>query len=119
MYKRQGDKFSGICYGEGFRGILSMRGKKTILSVDEKGKLKKNETQFGDSTEIGKAVKKGDWNKYRIVAKGFHFNHFINDVKTTELIDNDLKTRRKDGLLAFQLHAGPPMKVYFKNIILK
>ena len=36
-----GDKFSGICYGEGFRGILSMRGKKTILSVDEKGKLKK------------------------------------------------------------------------------
>ena len=114
-----GDKFSGICYGEGFRGILSMRGKKTILSVDEKGKLKKSETQFGDSAEIGKAVKKGDWNKYRIVAKGFHFNHFINDVKTTELIDNDLKTRRKDGLLALQLHAGPPMKVHFKNIILK
>ena len=36
-----GDKFSGICYGEGFRGILSMRGEKTVLTLDGKGKLKK------------------------------------------------------------------------------
>ena len=114
-----GDKFSGICYGEGFRGILSMRGQKTTLTVDDKGKLKKDAKQFGDSAEIGKAVKKGKWNQYRITAKGFHFTHYINGVKTTELIDNDEKTRRKDGLLALQLHAGPPMKVYFKNIVLK
>jgi hypothetical protein len=114
-----GDKFSGICYGEGFRGILSMRGQKTTLTVDDKGKLKKDAKQFGDSAEIGKAVKKGKWNQYRITAKGFQFNHYINGVKTTELIDNDEKTRRKDGLLALQLHAGPPMKVYFKNIVLK
>ena len=72
-----------------------------------------------DQDEIGKAVKKGKWNKYRITAKGFQFQHFINGVKTTELIDNDEKTRRKDGLLALQLHAGPPMKVLFKNIVLK
>lgn len=114
-----GDKFSGICYGEGFRGILSMRGMKTTLTLDSKGKLKKDEQEFGDSAEIGKAVKKGKWNQYRITAKGFQFRHFINGVKTTELIDNDEKTRRKDGLLALQLHAGPPMKVYFKNIVLK
>ena len=114
-----GDKFSGICYGEGFRGILSMRGMKTTLTLDAKGKLKKDAKQFGDSTEIGKAVNKGKWNKYKITAKGFNFKHFINGVKTTELIDNDEKTRRKDGLHALQLHAGPPMKVYFKNIVLK
>ena len=114
-----GDKFSGICYGEGFRGILSMRGQKTTLTVDDKGKLKKDAKQFGDSAEIGKAVKKGKWNQYRITAKGFQFTHYINGVKTTELIDNDEKTRRKDGLLALQLHAGPPMKVYFKNIVLQ
>jgi hypothetical protein len=96
-----------------------MRGQKTTLTVDDKGKLKKDAKQFGDSAEIGKAVKKGKWNQYRITAKGFQFNHYINGVKTTELIDNDEKTRRKDGLLAFQLHAGPPMKVYFKNIVLQ
>jgi len=113
-----GDRYSGICYGEGFRGILSDRGFKTTLTV-ENGKLKKKAEKFGDSKEIGKAVKKREWNKYRITAKGYHFTHYINDVKTTELIDNDEKTRRADGLLALQLHAGPPMKVSFRNIVLK
>jgi len=27
--------------------------------------------------------------------------------------------RRKEGIIAFQLHAGPPMKVEFRNIRLK
>ena len=36
-----GDRFSGICYGEAFRGILSMRGDKTTLTLDDKGKLQK------------------------------------------------------------------------------
>lgn len=114
-----GDRFSGICYGEAFRGILSMRGDKTTLSLDAKGELQKKAENFGDSKEIGKAVKKGEWNQYRITAKGFHFIHYINGVKMSELIDNDEKTRRSDGLLAFQVHQGPPMKVSFKNIVLK
>ena len=114
-----GDRYSGICYGEGFRGILSDRGFHTTLTIDDKGKLKKNAKKFGDSKEIGKAVKKGDWNTYRITAKGYHFTHYINDVKTTELTDNDGKTRRADGVLALQLHAGPPMKVSFRKIYKK
>jgi|TARA_B110000438_G_scaffold176908_1_gene169056 hypothetical protein len=114
-----GERYSGICYGEGFRGILSDRGFHTTLTIDDNGKLKKNAKKFGDSKEIGKAVKKGDWNTYRITAKGFHFTHYINDVKTTELTDNDGKTRRADGVLALQLHAGPPMKVSFRKIHLK
>ena len=96
-----------------------MRGDKTTLTLNDAGKLQKKVEKFGDTNEIGKAVKKGEWNQYRIVAKGFHFTQYINGVKTTELIDNDKKTRRADGLLAFQVHAGPPMKVYFKNIVLK
>ena len=113
-----GDRFSGICYGEAFRGILSMRGDKTTLTVNDKGKLQKKVEKFGDTNEIGNAIKKDDWNKYRIVAKGYHFTQYINGVKTTELIDNDEKVRRAEGLLAFQVHQGPPMKVYFKNIVL-
>ena len=50
-----GDRYSGICYGEGFRGILSDRGFKTTLTVDDKGKLQKKAEKFGDSKEIGKA----------------------------------------------------------------
>ena len=114
-----GDTYSGICYGEAFRGILSLRGKKTTLSLGANGKLQKKSETFGDTNEIGKAVKKKEWNSYRIVADGFHFTHYINGVKTTELIDNDEKNRRSDGLLALQLHAGPPMNVQFKNIKVK
>ena len=46
-------------------------------------------------------------------------SHYINGVKTTQLIDRDKKSRRADGLLALQLHAGPPMTVQFKNIRIK
>ena len=72
-----------------------------------------------DAAETAKFVKKGDWNEYRIVAKGYEFTQYINGVKTTELIDNDEKNRRADGLIALQLHQGPPMKVQFRNIRLK
>jgi len=113
-----GDRYSGICYGEKFRGILSLRGDKTTLTR-KGGKLVKKVENFGDTKEIGKAVKKEQWNEYKIVAKGFHFTHWINGVKTTELLDNDEDQRRDSGLLALQLHAGPPMKVQFKDITIK
>ena len=114
-----GDTFSGICYGERFRGILSLRGKKTTLTVGDDGKLKKEVEEFAKDADIAKAIKKEDWNSYRIVARNFNLSHYINDVKTTQVVDHDRKTRRADGLLALQLHAGPPMTVQFKNIRIK
>jgi len=114
-----GDKYSGICYGEAFRGILCMRGDRTTLSRDASGKLVKSVEKIGDTTKLGLSIKKKDWNTYRIVADGYRFEHYINGEKMCVLIDEDEKERRAEGLLAFQVHAGPPMKVYFKNIILK
>ncbi|MBC8244340.1 MAG: DUF1080 domain-containing protein [Verrucomicrobia bacterium] len=114
-----GDTYSGICYGERFRGILSLRGKKTTLTVGDDGKLKKAVEEFSKDADIAKAIKKEDWNRYRIVARGFNLTHYINGVKTTQVVDRDKKNRRADGLLALQLHAGPPMTVQFKNIRIK
>ena len=114
-----GDKYSGICYGEAFRGILCMRGDRTTLSRDQSGKLVKSVEKIGETTKLGLSIKKKDWNTYRIVADGFRFEHYINGEKMCELIDDDEKERRAEGLLAFQVHAGPPMKVYFRNIVLK
>jgi hypothetical protein len=114
-----GDKYSGICYGEAFRGILCMRGDRTTLSRDQSGKLVKSVEKIGETTKLGLSIKKKDWNTYRIVADGFRFEHYINGEKMCELIDEDEKERRAEGLLAFQVHAGPPMKVYFRNIVLQ
>ena len=114
-----GKTYSGILYGEHFRGILCPRGAKTEL-VRENGKFEvKKVGSLGDSDEIQSKIKSEDWNTYRIVAKGFHFQHFINGIQTADCVDKDKKERRADGLLALQLHAGPAMKVQFKNIKLK
>ena len=110
-----GTTYSGINYGERTgRGILAGRG--THTSYDSDGK--KTEKRFGDSAELQKKIKHEDWNKYHIIAKGNHCIHKINGVKMSELTDND-KRRLTKGLLALQLHAGPPMKVQFRNIRVK
>ena len=114
-----GDTYSGILYGERYRGILALRGESTEL-VRNDGKFEKKVTgSVGDTNEIQKKIKKEDWNKYRVVADGFHFQHFINDVKTVDVTDNDLAERRAAGFLALQAHAGPAMEVQFRNIRLK
>ncbi|MDF1811615.1 MAG: DUF1080 domain-containing protein [Verrucomicrobiales bacterium] len=109
-------KFTGICYGEGFRGILSKRGE--TAEMNEEGKSQKT-GDLGDPAELGAKVKAGEWNDYHIIAKGHKITIKINGETMTELTDNDTDTRRRVGLLGFQLHKGPAMKVHFKDIMLK
>ena len=114
-----GDTYSGINYGERFRGILANRGQKTKVTKGDDGKVKVEVVeQIGDSKEIQSHIKKEDWNTYHIIAKGYTFEHRINGVTTSICIDEH-PDRRATGLLALQLHAGPPMTVQFKNIRIK
>jgi hypothetical protein len=114
-----GDTYSGILYGERYRGILALRGESTEL-VRKDGNFEKKVTgSVGDTNEIQKKIKKEDWNKYRVVADGYHFQHFINGVKTVDVTDNDLAERRAAGVLALQAHAGPAMEVQFPQYRLK
>jgi len=110
------NKYTGICYGEGFRGILARRGQVVEIGPDHK---KKVVDEFGDHNKLGaKLIKQHDWNTYHIIAKGDRITHRINGHLMCELIDNDTVARR-EGLIALQLHAGPPMRVEFRNIRLK
>lgn len=111
-----GDNYSGILYGERFRGILCLRGDKTVIGDDHKPKVV---GKIGDSKQLQQAVKKEDWNSYEITAQGFHFTHSINGQLMIDCTDEDTAQRRASGLLAMQVHVGPPMKVEFRNIRLK
>jgi hypothetical protein len=111
-----GDRYSGIIYGENFRGILADRGQQTKIGEDHKPAVT---GKTGEDEALQKVVKKGDWNEYRIVAKGFTLQNYINGQLTAEVTDEDGQMRRRGGLLALQLHAGPPMKVQFRNLKLK
>jgi hypothetical protein len=109
------DEYTGICYGEGFRGILTQRGQKVVIGPDHKPKVVE---QFADSKELAKAIKKHEWNEYHIIAQGNRIIQKINGQLMCELTDEDT-VARQDGLIALQLHAGPPMKVEFRNLRIK
>lgn len=111
-----GDTYSGILYGEQYRGILAERGQKTTIGDNHKPTVT---GKIGDRDELGKKVKKNDWNTYRVVARGFTFMHEINGQVMCEATDKDMSQRRRGGILALQVHAGPPMKVQVRNIQLK
>ena len=111
-----GRRFSGILYEEHGRGVLAERGEKTV--VDETGKVKVLGS-VGNSAELQAAIRHEDWNDYVIVANGNHLIHTINGNVMIDVRDNQIKKRPRSGILALQLHVGPPMQVQFKNLRLK
>ena len=111
-----GERHTGIIYGENFRGILADRGQKTTINEDHKPAVT---GKVGEDAALKAAVKQGDWNSYRILARGFTLQNYINGQLMAEVTDGDHQMRRRGGLLALQLHAGPPMKVQFRNMKLK
>lgn len=109
-----GKQWMGACYDEHGRGPLARRGQKTI--IDEQGRIKSE--QVGDADALYESVKQEDWNTYTIIARGPHLIQKVNDQITAEVIDHDPKGYRS-GILALQIHSGPPMTVQFKDIRLK
>jgi hypothetical protein len=114
-----GEKWSGILYEEKGRGILAKRGEQVVIKQGEApGKPKIEVTgKTGDDKEIQAAIKKDDWNEYKIVAEGNNVKQYINGMLTVDVTDETAEAA-KSGVIAFQMHQGPPMKVQFKDIVL-
>lgn len=108
--------YSGIVFGEGFRGILAQRG--TVAKIDDDHNPVET-ARFAQDDDLKAAVKIEDWNSYEVMADGFLFIHKINGRVMSVLVDNDKESRRAEGVLAIQTHVGPPMKVQVKNIRIK
>ncbi|HTH46706.1 MAG TPA: DUF1080 domain-containing protein [Candidatus Limnocylindria bacterium] len=114
-----GTTYSGILYEERGRGILAERGQRTRI-IEENGATKIEKLgQLAPSAELQANIRQGEWNDYVIIADGNHLMHFINGRMTIEVIDEQAAKAAKAGVLALQVHAGPPMQVQFKDIMLK
>ena len=109
-------KYDGMLYGERYRGFLAQRGEATVIGDDHKAKVV---GKVGDPETLLSYIKRDGWNAYHIIAKGNRLSHSINGHQMVECTDNDTKLRRREGIIALQLHAGDPMKVQFRNIRLK
>ncbi|MFT7633700.1 MAG: type 1 glutamine amidotransferase [Mariniblastus sp.] len=109
-------KYIGILYSERTgRGILCQRGQKVTL----RGNKDKDVEQADDAAELLNKIDMDGWNEMEISAKGNHLVTKINGNVTSDVTDLDAKQFLRQGLLGFQIHVGPPMKIEFKDIMLK
>lgn len=102
---------NAMLYDERGRGIVAQNGQTVI--VDPSGQrwlTKQAEPMKVDVTE---------WNEYKIMARGNRLIHQLNGHVTIDVIDHQANERELEGLLAFQIHRGPAMKVQIKDIMLK
>lgn len=110
------NRFTGQLYEERGRGFLAMRGQAAHIAEGARPRVIGN-LRNGD--ELKSVIKSGGWNQVHIIARGNTLVHILNGEVMAVAIDEDTPNRSAGGLIGFQIHVGPPMKVEFRNIFLK
>ena len=70
----------------------------------------------GDSQKRMKLVRANDWNDFVIACRNNHIVSLLNGEVTADLIDY---YGDRTGRIGLQIHVGPPMKVEFRNVLIK
>jgi 3-keto-disaccharide hydrolase len=103
--------YNGMLYEERARRILAHTGEKVVIDT------------MGQPWVVGqfplKEFKPGEWHDFRVVVEGNRHRHWIDGHPTVEVVDLDVKGRKLDGVLAMQVHVGPPMKIQYRDFFLK
>lgn len=105
-------EYFGMLYAEKWRGIVAKRFQKVEVGADGKPKV------VGEVGDRDQSLVDWEWNELTIIAVGDRQIHQVNGVITMDLTDNHPEAKRS-GILALQLHAGPPMTCEFKDIRLR
>jgi hypothetical protein len=72
-----------------------------------------------DPEKVAQHLKPGDWNRWVITCNGPRIKLDLNGYTTVDYTEKDAEKGRTQGIIALQLHQGPPMEVYFRNIEIK
>jgi putative heme-binding domain-containing protein len=102
---------NAMLYDERGRGIVAANGEHVIVDPQGKKWLVRQWAPI--------KVDVDQWNEYKIIARGNHLVHQVNGQTTCEIVDHQADERELEGLLAFQVHRGPAMKVEIKDIYLR
>lgn len=108
------NNFTGMLYEERGRGFLAPRG-----TVGYAGENRGAIGSVESSDTLKSYIKVNDWNQFHVIARGPTLIHILNGHVTAAFVDDDAPNRAMKGLLGFQIHVGQPMKVEFKNVLLK
>lgn len=105
---------SGIQFRSEIMDNGEVKGYQADIGVGWWGKLYEEHGRALMWKESGeKHVKKGDWNTYEIIADG---SKIITKINGNVCVDMDDPQGERQGIIAFQLHAGGATDVYFKDI---
>ncbi|MGH9662054.1 MAG: 3-keto-disaccharide hydrolase [Bryobacteraceae bacterium] len=110
------NNYTGQLYEERGRGFLALRGQMARIEDGKKARVAGNIKNTDDAKGI---IRINDWNLLHIIARGNILIHILNGQVTSVVIDDDAKNRAMSGLIGFQLHMGPPMKVEYRNVLLR
>ena len=68
-----------------------------------------------DPTVIQKILKPNNWNRYEIRCEGNRIRLYINGTQTIDYTEADPKIPL-EGVIALQIHGGPPSEAWYRNI---
>ncbi len=100
-----GQEYWASLYGEHFGG-----------KADKSGLYAGGMMKQAPKDILKKSLKENDFNDYYIKCAGKHVTIKFNGQTT---VDDDFPTMPADGIIAWQIHAGGPMVVIFRNIEFK
>jgi 3-keto-disaccharide hydrolase/Concanavalin A-like lectin/glucanases superfamily len=101
-------------YDEFGRHDLALQGERTVFQPDGTKHTEKVALEPGAGD-----FRLDEWHEYHLIAKGRKLSLRVNGKLIAEVTDNDDDSFDATGILALQLHTGPPMKAQFKDIRLK
>ena len=103
--------YLGMLYEERGGGILCQHGR--FVARDAAGQLR---DVGGVATPRPRDL--AQWHTLRITARGSLVWHEL-DGELVAVVQDDLQGVARSGLLALQVHAGPPMTVWWRNLTLR
>ena len=109
------NQYTGQLYEERGRGFLAMRGQMTRLQTGKKQII----ANLRSGDELKALINANEWNQVHIIARGNVLTHIFNGSLMAQAVDDDASGRAMGGLIGFQMHMGPPMKLELRNIWLK
>ncbi len=112
------NRYSGQIYEEKGRGFLALRGALVRMRGTAAGG-KQPIGSLGDDAGLKALLKPDDWDALHIIARGNQIIQLVNGRVMSALIDDDEQGRASEGLLGLQIHAGPSMRIEFRNLWFK
>lgn len=110
-----GPDWTGGLYEQDGRGVVARRGERVVLGADGARTVER----FADGAALLASVAPSAWNHLRVVAFGPRLSIEVNGALFSETIDLDPARAARRGALALQLHAGAPMRVEFRGLVLR